>query len=106
MSIRVLGRMMRKAQKIKPKIKELRGNLSAKRVEAQSGMVTVTASCDKQLVSIEIDSSALPNPPDMAQLKESFLTASNEALKKAEKEFKKEAKKALEELDILPSGIF
>lgn len=98
--------MMRKAQKIKPTIEELRGNLSAMRVEAESGAVRVTASCDKQLVSIEIDHSALPNPPDMAAIKESFLAASNEALKKAEKELKKEAKKALEELDILPSGLF
>lgn len=98
--------MMRKAQKIKSLVKELRNNLSVRRVEARSGAVTVIASCDKQLVSMEIDNFALPNPPDMAKIKESFLAASNEALKKAEKELKKEAGKSLEELDILPTGLF
>lgn len=106
MSIRALGRMMQKAQKMKSRIGELRDNLSAMHVEAESGAVKVTASCNKQLVSIDIDYEALPSPPDMEEIKESFLAASNEALKKAEKKLKKEAKKALGELDMLLPGIF
>ncbi|GMT42328.1 MAG: hypothetical protein IEMM0002_0739 [bacterium] len=106
MSIRILGRMMRKLQDARSKVDELRVELTARRVEAECGAVKVVASCNKQLVSMEVDRESLSDPLDMVELKKSFLAASNEALEKAEKELKEEGKKALGEFETILPGLF
>ncbi len=76
--------ILRQAQMMQKKMAEVQEELGAKTVEASSGggMVTVTASGAKEIVSLSIDP-AVVDPQDVDMLQDLILAAANEALKKA-----------------------
>jgi len=102
---RLLGDLLRNAQNIKPKVQEKIDELSERRVEGVSGAVRVVASCDKQIVSIEIDGAG-ENPPADGKIKEDIVKASNSALKKANIVLKEETNKLLGEIGLFFPGLF
>jgi len=102
---RLLGDLLRNAQNIKPKIQEKINGLSERRVEGVSGTVRVVASCDKQIVSIEVDGED-KNPPAYARIKEDIVKASNIALEKANSVLKEETNKLLGDMGLFFPGLF
>jgi hypothetical protein len=104
--MRKLAELFQKAQKLKSGIAEAREKLSARHVEAVSAddMVRVVASCDKQIVSIEIkpELSVL----EKAELQRIVTQTCNEALKRAEKVLKEEFEKTLGEAGLNLPGLF
>jgi len=102
---RLLGDLLRNAQNIKPKVQEIINELSQRRVEGVSGAVRVVASCDKQIVSIEVDGED-KNPPAYGMIKEDIVKASNIALEKANSVLKEETNKLLGDMGLFFPGLF
>jgi hypothetical protein len=103
---RVLAELFQKAQKIKSGVSDARQRLSARHVEAVSpdNMVRVVASCDKQIVSVEIK-------PELAargakEVESAVTATTNEALKKAEAVLKEEFEKTLGDIGLNFPGLF
>ena len=76
--------ILRQAQMMQKKMAQMQDELKTKTVEASSGggMVTVTASGAKEILSLSIDP-AVVDPEDMEMLQDLVMAAVNEALKKA-----------------------
>ncbi len=102
---RLLGNLLRNAQNIKPKVQEKINELSRRHVEGVSGTVRVVASCDKQIVSIELGGES-ENPQADGKIKEDIMKASNIALEKANKVVKEEANKLLGDMGLFFPGLF
>lgn len=85
MSKKMLGDMMREAQKLQAKMAELQEEAKKKTVEATAGggMVTVVASGAGEIVSINIEKDVV-NPDDVEMLQDLVMAAVNEALRRAQ----------------------
>jgi DNA-binding YbaB/EbfC family protein len=85
MSKKMLGNIMREAQKFQSEMQKLQDEAKKKTVEASAGggMVTVVARGSGELVSIRIEKEVV-NPDDVEMLQDLILAASNEALRLAQ----------------------
>ena len=85
MSKKMLGDMMRQAQKLQAEMQKMQEESKKKTVEASAGggMVTVVASGAGELVSIKIEKDVV-NPDDVDMLQDLILAAANEALRRAQ----------------------
>ncbi len=85
MSKKMLGDLMRQAQKIQAEMARIQEEAKSKTVEASSGggMVTVVASGAGEIVSIKIDPEVI-NPDDREMLEDMIVAACNEALRRAQ----------------------
>jgi len=79
-----MGDMMRQAQMMQQKMKQIQEDLNKRTVEATAGggMVTVVATGSQEIVSVAIDK-AVVDPADVDMLQDLVLAAVNDALKKA-----------------------
>lgn len=85
MSKKMLGDIMREAQKLQGEMQRMQEEAKKKTVEASSGggMVTVVANGSGELVSIKIERDVV-NPDDVDMLQDLILAASNEALRRSQ----------------------
>ncbi|NJD55311.1 MAG: YbaB/EbfC family nucleoid-associated protein [Nitrospirae bacterium] len=85
MSKKMLGDLMRQAQKLQEEMMKAQEEAKKKTVEATAGggMVTVVASGAGNLVSIRIERDVV-NPEDVEMLQDLILAASNEAIRRAQ----------------------
>ncbi|HXX58004.1 MAG TPA: YbaB/EbfC family nucleoid-associated protein [Thermodesulfovibrionales bacterium] len=85
MSKKMLGDIMREAQKLQAEMQRLQEEAKKKTVEATAGggMVTVTANGAGELVSIKIEKDVV-NPDDVEMLQDLILAAVNEASRRAQ----------------------
>jgi DNA-binding YbaB/EbfC family protein len=85
MSKKMLGDMMRQAQKLQSEMQKMQEEAKQKTVEASSGggMVTVIATGAGEIVSIKIEKDVV-NPEDVDMLQDLILAACNEALRRAQ----------------------
>jgi DNA-binding YbaB/EbfC family protein len=85
MSKKMLGDMMRQAQKLQSEMQKMQEEAKQKTVEASSGggMVTVVATGAGEIVSIKIEKDVV-NPEDVDMLQDLILAACNEALRRAQ----------------------
>ena len=86
-----LSRMMKEAQKLQQKILDKQAEIAQKEVTATSGggMVTVVASGDQQIKSIQMEREVI-DPADPEMLQDLVLAAINEALAKSKELVKEE----------------
>ncbi|KJR40013.1 Uncharacterized protein MCHI_004078 [Candidatus Magnetoovum chiemensis] len=111
MSKKMLGNLMREAQKLQEKMVKMQEEASQKHAEASAGggMVSVVASGAGQLVSIKIDKEVV-NPEDIDMLQDLIIAASNEAIKRAQEMVQEEMSKMTGGLQVpgMPdiSGLF
>lgn len=85
MSKKMLGDIMREAQKLQSKMVEMQEEAKKKTVEATSGggMVTVVATGGGEIISIKIEKEVV-NPDDVEMLQDLIMAAVNEALRRAQ----------------------
>ena len=85
MSKKMLGDIMREAQKLQAKMAEMQEEAKKKTVEATAGggMVTVVASGAGEVISIKIEKDVV-NPDDVEMLQDLIMAAVNEALRRAQ----------------------
>jgi len=85
MSKKMLGDLMRQAQKLQEEMMKAQEEAKKKTVEATAGggMVTVVASGAGEIVSIKIEKDVV-NPDDVEMLQDLILAASNEAIRRAQ----------------------
>ncbi len=85
MSKKMLGDIMREAQKLQAEMKRMQEEAKMKTVEASAGggMVTVVANGGGEIVSIKIEKDVV-NPDDVEMLQDLILAAANEALRRAQ----------------------
>jgi nucleoid-associated protein EbfC len=85
MSKKMLGDIMREAQKLQAKMAEMQEEAKKKTVEATAGggMVTVIASGAGEVISIKIEKDVV-NPDDVEMLQDLIMAAVNEALRRAQ----------------------
>lgn len=85
MSKKMLGDMMRQAQKLQTEMQKIQEDVKSKTIEASAGggMVTVSANGGGELVSIKIEKDVV-NADDVEMLQDLILAASNEALRRAQ----------------------
>ena len=85
MSKKMLGDLMKQAQKMQGEMGRIQEESKKKTVEATAGggMVTVVASGALELVSIKIEKDVV-NPEDVDMLQDLVLAAANEALRRAQ----------------------
>jgi len=85
MSKKMLGDLMKQAQKMQGEMGKIQEESKKKTVEATAGggMVTVVASGALELVSIKIEKDVV-NPDDVEMLQDLVLAAVNEALRRAQ----------------------
>ncbi len=101
MSKKMLGDMMRQAQKLQAEMQKTQEEAKQKKVEASAGggMVTVVANGGGELVSIKIEKDVV-NPDDIEMLQDLILAASNEALRRAQQMVNEEISKLTMGLNI------
>ncbi|MCI4625469.1 MAG: YbaB/EbfC family nucleoid-associated protein [Candidatus Magnetoovum sp. WYHC-5] len=94
MSKKMIGNLMREAQKLQEKMVKMQEEASQKTAEASSGggMVTAVANGTGQLVSIKIDKEVV-NPDDIEMLQDLIVAACNEAIKRAQEHVQEEMSK-------------
>lgn len=94
MSKKMLGDIMREAQKFQAEMQKMQEEAKKKTVQASSGggMVTVTATGGGEIVSIKIDKEAV-NPDDVEMLEDLILAALNEALRRSQEMMNEEMSK-------------
>lgn len=94
MSKKMLGDMMRQAQKLQDEMQRMQEEAKTKTVEASSGggMVTVVANGGGEIVSIKIEKDVV-NPDDVEMLQDLIIAASNEALRRAQQMVNEEMSK-------------
>ncbi|MES0334933.1 MAG: YbaB/EbfC family nucleoid-associated protein [Candidatus Magnetobacterium sp. LHC-1] len=94
MSKKMIGNLMREAQKLQEKMAKLQEEASHATAEASSGggMVSVVANGSGQIVSITIDKEVV-NPDDTEMLQDLIITACNEAIKRAHEGVQEEMSK-------------
>ncbi|HUO77827.1 MAG TPA: YbaB/EbfC family nucleoid-associated protein [Thermodesulfovibrionales bacterium] len=85
MSKKMLGDIMREAQKLQTEMQRLQAEAKTKTVEATAGggMVTVVANGGGELISIKIERDVV-NADDVEMLQDLILAAANEALRRAQ----------------------
>jgi hypothetical protein len=85
MSKKMLGDIMREAQKLQTKMAEMQEEAKKKTVEATAGggMVTVVASGAGEIISIKIEKEVV-NPDDVDMLQDLIMAAANEALRRSQ----------------------
>jgi nucleoid-associated protein EbfC len=85
MSKKMLGDLMRQAQKMQEEMMKAQEEAKKKTLEATAGggMVTVVANGSGQIVSIKIEKDVV-DPEDIDMLQDLILAASNEALRRAQ----------------------
>lgn len=85
MSKKMLGDIMRQAQKLQEEMMRVQEETKKKTVEATAGggMVTAVASGAGELVSLKIDKEVV-NPDDVEMLQDLIIAAANEALRRAQ----------------------
>lgn len=85
MSKKMLGDIMREAQKMQTEMVRLQEEAKKKTVEATAGggMVSVVATGGGEIVSIKIEKDAV-NPDDIEMLQDLIIAATNEALRRAQ----------------------
>ena len=85
MSKKMLGDLMRQAQKMQEEMMKAQEEAKKKTVEATAGggMVTVVASGAGEILSMKIEKDVV-NPEDVEMLQDLILAASNEALRRAQ----------------------
>ena len=101
MSKKMLGDMMRQAQKMQAEMQRVQEEAKKKTVEASAGggMVTVVASGAGEIVSIVIEKDVV-NPDDVDMLQDLILAAANEALRRAQQMVTEEMSKITAGLNI------
>ena len=84
MSKKMLGNLMREAQKLQERMAKMQEDAAAKTVEASAGggMVSVVANGAGNVVSVKIDKEVV-NPDDVEMLQDLVAAACNEALNRA-----------------------
>lgn len=94
MSKKMIGDLMREAQKLQTQMQKVQEEAKAKTVEASAGggMVTVVVNGGGELVSIKIERDVI-NPDDAEMLQDLILAASNEALRRAQQMVNEEMSK-------------
>jgi hypothetical protein len=94
MSKKMLGDIMREAQKLQGQIQKMQEEARTKTVEASAGggMVTVVANGGGELVSVRIEKDVV-NPDDVEMLQDLILAAANEALRRAQQMVNEEMSK-------------
>ena len=105
MSKKMLGDLMRQAQKIQEEMKKTQEEAKKKTAEATAGggMVTVVASGAGELVSIKIEKDVV-NADDVEMLQDLVLAACNEALRRAQEMVNEEMAKLTGGLQIPGMG--
>jgi len=85
MSKKMLGDIMREAQKLQTEMQRLQAEAKTKTVEATAGggMVTVVANGGGEIISIKIEKDVV-NADDVEMLQDLILAAANEALRRAQ----------------------
>jgi DNA-binding YbaB/EbfC family protein len=85
MSKKMLGDIMREAQKLQAEMAKMQEEAKKKTVEASAGggMVTAVASGAGDIISIKIEKDVV-NPDDVDMLQDLILAAVNEALRRAQ----------------------
>ena len=85
MSKKMLGDLMRQAQKMQEEMMKAQEEAKGKTVEATAGggMVTVVASGAGEIISIKIEKDVV-NPDDVEMLQDLIIAAANEALRRAQ----------------------
>jgi len=85
MSKKMLGDIMREAQRLQAEMQKMQEEAKKKTVEATAGggMVTAVANGAGQLISIKIEKDVV-NPEDVEMLQDLILAAANEAIKRAQ----------------------
>ena len=101
MSKKMLGDMMRQAQKLQAEMQKMQEEAKKKTVEASAGggMITVVASGAGELISIKIEKDVV-NPDDVEMLQDLILAASNEAIRRAQQMVNEEMSKLTMGLNI------
>lgn len=94
MSKKMLGDIMREAQKLQAEMARLQEEAKKKTVEASSGggMVTVVANGGGEIISIKIEREVV-NPEDIEMLQDLIIAAVNEALRRAQEMMNSEMSK-------------
>ncbi len=85
MSKKMLGDIMREAQKLQSEMQRMQEEAKKKTVEASAGggMVSVVASGAGEIISVKIEKDVV-NPDDVEMLQDLILAAANEALRRAQ----------------------
>jgi DNA-binding YbaB/EbfC family protein len=85
MSKKMLGDIMREAQKLQSEMQKMQEEARTKTVEASAGggMITVVANGGGEIVSIKIEKDVV-NPDDVEMLQDLILAAANEAIRRAQ----------------------
>jgi hypothetical protein len=85
MSKKMLGDLMRQAQKLQEEMQKTQEEAKKKTAEATAGggMITVVANGSGELVSIKIEKEVV-NPEDVDMLQDLILAAANEAIRRAQ----------------------
>jgi len=94
MSKKMLGNIMREAQKMQAEMAKVQEEAKKKTVEATAGggMVTAVANGAGELVSIKIEKDVV-DPEDIEMLQDLILAASNEAIRRAQEQLNEEMSK-------------
>jgi len=94
MSKKMLGNIMREAQKMQAEMARVQEEAKKKTVEATAGggMVTVVASGAGEIVSVKIEKDVV-DPEDVEMLQDLIMAASNEALRRAQEAVNEEMSK-------------
>jgi len=94
MSKKMLGDIMREAQKLQAEMAKMQEEAKKKTVEATAGggMVTVVASGGGEVISIKIEKDVV-NPEDVEMLQDLVMAAVNEALRRAQEMVNEEMSK-------------
>lgn len=105
MSKKMLGNLMREAQKMQAEMLRMQEESKKKTVDATSGggMVTVTANGAGQLVAIKIEKDVV-NPDDVDMLQDLVMAAANEAIRRAQESVNAEMSKLTGGLNIPGMG--
>jgi len=105
MSKKMLGDLMRQAQKLQEEMMKAQEEAKKKTAEATAGggMVTVVASGAGSIVSIKIEKDVV-NPDDVEMLQDLILAASNEAIRRAQEMVSAEMSKLTGGLNIPGMG--
>lgn len=105
MSKNMIGNLMKQAQQMQERVKQLQEEAAGKTVEASSGggMVTVVANGRQELLSIKIDPSVVDSK-DIDMLQDLVTASVNEALRKSQDLMKEEMAKLTSGMG-LPPGL-
>ncbi len=106
MSKNLLSNLMKQAQQMQERVKQLQAEAGQKTVEASAGggMVTVVANGRQEVLSVKIDRSVV-DPNDIEMLQDLITAAVNEALRKSQEIIKEEMARLTSGMG-LPPGLF